>query len=310
MGHTKQPNFLIVGAAKSGTTSLWHYLKQHPDVFMPVNKEPMFFASSYYEKLNRKDPHYPLIMQYLVTDLAAYRRLFEKSEGKKAVGEATATYLCHHDLVIPKVIQLLDDVKILMILRNPVDRAVSAYTFLLRDGEESQSLDKCLNMEEERMKSHWSMTHAYRGVGLYYSQVKAYMDNFSRVKVYLYEDLVRDAQGLVKQMFEFLEVDSSFSPDVKTRHNISGVPTKAWIHRAISKPNLATRSITPLVKLITTEPQRRKIVEGLRGHYLSKPEIPVETRGRLQEIFRDDILKLQDLIGRDLSTWLASPASR
>lgn len=298
------PNFLIAGAAKSGTTSLWHYLKQHPDVFMPVNKEPMFLAASYYDRLNPEDPKYGLLKHYLVSDLAAYESLFAGAGRAKAIGEATAPYLYHHDLVVPRAKELLGDPRILIILRNPVERAISAYTFLLRDGEEAHSLDECLELEDARMAANWSMSHAYRGAGLYSRQVRAFRDGFSRVKVYLYEDLVRDALGLVRDMYGFLGVDPAFSPDVETRHNISGVPTNRWVHHLLGQPNALRRMVRPFVRMVTTEPQRRRIVEGLRGRFLRRLEVPDSTRRRLRDLFREDVLALQDLIGRDLSAWM------
>ncbi len=300
----KLPTFLIAGAAKSGTTSVWHYLRQHPGVFMPVNKEPLFMVAPYYERLNRDDPKWELLTRHLVRDFDAYRALFAAAREDQAVGEATQPYLYHYELSIERILRFLGQVKIVILLRNPVERAVSAYTYLLRDGEEPHSLDRCLDLEETRRRAHWSMSHFYLGAGLYHEPVKAYLDAFREVRVYLYEDLCADAPGLVRDLYGFLGVDDAFLPDVTTRHNVSGVPTNAAVHRLLSKPNLLVRAARPLVRALTTERLRRRLVEGVRTRYLEKPAIPEATLGRLRGLFREDLLRLQDLLGRDLSAWL------
>lgn len=298
------PNFLIVGAAKSGTTSLWHYLKQHPEVFMPINKEPIFFVSSYYKNLNPKDPKYELLNKFLVLTFEDYLNLFKNAKKEKAIGEASVPYLYHYEMAIPQIKKYLGDVKIIIILRNPVDRAFSAYTYLLRDQEEVLSLDRCLDIEDKRKKENWCTIHFYKDVGLYFKQVKAYLESFTQVKVYLFDDLKMDTLGLVEDIYEFLDVDSSFIPDVLTRHNISGVPKNMFIHNLIDKPNFFINLLKPVIKTFTSEAKRRKVIEGLRDLNLEKPEMPPETREYLKTLFRDDILKLQDVIDKDLNHWL------
>jgi len=298
------PDFLIVGAAKSGTTSLWHYLRQHPDVFMPANKEPLYFAAPYYERMPDADPKAGLLRRCLVADWDAYLRLFEPAGDRRAAGEASQPYLYHHEITIPRIRERLGDPRILIVLRNPVERAVSAYTFLVRDGEEPRSLDECLDLEERRIRDGWSMSHFYRAAGLYAAQVKAYRDGFSRVGVWLYDDLKSDASAFVRSLYEFLGVDPAFQPDVETRHNISGIPTNRLVLWALRDTNPLRLAARPFARLLFPEPVRRRIVEGLRARHTRRMEVPPETRARLCALFREDILRLQDTIGRDLSAWL------
>ena len=299
------PDFLMVGAAKSGTTSLWHYLRQHPDVFMPVNKEPLFMVSSYYRNLNSNDPKYALLKKHLVAELDEYQALFSGAGSARAVGEASQPYLYHYELAIENIRRYIGDPGIIIVLRNPVDRAISAYTYLLRDGEESRTIEECLTVEQERRDANWSMSHFYRGAGLYERQVKAYLDSFSRVKVFLFEDLVNDAQGVARDTFELIGVDPEFTPDVSTRHNVSGIPKHAWVHSLISNPNRFVDALKPLAKLVTTEPLRRKLIEGMRARSLRRIELPAATRERLKGLFHADIKRLESLINRDLSGWLS-----
>lgn len=99
----KLPNFLIVGTAKCGTTSIYHYLKQYPQVFLPRHKEPLFMMSAIYEKLNPKDPRYRISETHTVFSFDDYKKLFEEVKNEKAIGEASTTYLYYHEMAIPNI---------------------------------------------------------------------------------------------------------------------------------------------------------------------------------------------------------------
>ncbi|MBI5603279.1 MAG: sulfotransferase [Deltaproteobacteria bacterium] len=300
----KNPNFLIVGASKSGTTSLWHYLKQHPEVFMSVPKEPLFFVSSYYQSLNPKDPKFKVLKNDLKTSPDEYLDLFSGVKNEKAIGEASVPYLYHYDLAIPAIKKHIGDCKIIIVLRNPVQRAFSAYTFLLRDLEESRSFESCLELEENRKKNNWAMIHFYKGAGIFYPQVRAYLEHFKEVKIYLFEELKNHTREIVKDIYAFLGVDTTFVPDVNTKHNISGVPKNMLIHKVITEPNALKNFLRPGIRWLIPETKRRRWIEGLREKNLVKPEMKPETRQELINYFHDDILMLQDLIKRDLTHWL------
>lgn len=298
------PNFLIVGAAKSGTTSLWHYLKQHPEVFMSVPKEPLFFVSSYYQSLNPKDPKFKLLKSVLRPTLDEYLDLFYGVKNEKAIGEASMPYLYHYDLAIPAIKKHIGDCKIIIVLRNPVQRAFSAYTFLLRDLEETASFESCLELEEKRKNDNWSMSHFYKGAGLFYSQVRAYIEHFKEVKIYLFEELKNHTLEIVKDIYAFLGVDTTFLPDINTKHNISGIPQNMLIHKFITEPNALKDFLRPGIKWFIPETKRRRWIEGLREKNLIKPEMSPETHQELINYFHDDILMLQELINKDLNHWL------
>lgn len=300
----KLPNFLIVGAAKSGTTSLWHYSKQHPEIFMPINKEPLFFVSSIYKCIKLQDPTYEIVKEFIIFSFEDYIKLFKDAKKEKAIGEASAPYLYYYEAAIPEIKKYLGDIKIIIILRNPADRAFSAYTFLLREEKEILPFERCIEVEEERRKENWSMAVLFKEAGFYYKQVNSYLENFSQVRVYLFDDLKKDPLGLVRDIYEFLEVDLSSVPDIHTKHNVSGVPKSIFLHKFMTRPNIFTTLIKPVVKALVPEVKRRKVIEGLRDLYLEKPEMKPRTRNYLKDLYRDDLLKLQDLIKRDLSHWL------
>jgi hypothetical protein len=309
----KLPNFLIVGAQRSGTTSLYHYLKQHPKVFMPSLKEPRFFAFSIFKNINPSDPYSEPLRKNSIFTFEEYIKLFEDVKKEKAVGEASAEYLYYYDIVISQIKKFLGDIKIIIILRNPVDRAFSAYTLMLRDQlfqvvsfEKAQvlSFEKYLELEDQRRNENWAPINFLQDLGFYYKQVKAYRENFNEVIVVLYDDLTKDALGLVKDIYDFLEVEVSFVPNVSTRHYVSGVPRSRAFHDLVMKPNVIRNMVRPVVRIMLPKEKRAKLLKDLRVKNLVKPEMKPETREYLKTVYRKDILKLQDLINRDLSHWL------
>ena len=300
------PNFLVIGARKAGTTSLYHYLKQHPEVFMSPVKEPKFFA------LEGKLPDYrgpgdrwvmtQTSANRAVTDLDEYEALFDGASGEKAVGEASPAYLCNP--VVPERIKAyVPEAKLIAVLRDPAERAYSAYMHQVRDGRETLPFAEALDAEEERTRANWAPGWRYTREGFYSENLARYYELFGRdrVKVGLYEDLVEDPAGLMRSFFRFLGVDDSYEPDTARRHNPSGVPKSRFVVSLLKRPNPLKSVLKPLLP----GGLRGRISEGLQRRNLSEaPPLEPEARGRLVELYREDILRLQDLIGRDLSAWL------
>jgi len=303
----KLPNFLIVGAPKSGTTSLYHYLKQHPEVFMPQKKEPRFFVACVHKSRNPNAPRYEYYIKSSIFTFEDYVKLFEGAEKEKAIGEASPAYLYHYEMTIPQIKKFLGDVKIIAILRNPVDRAFSAHVHLLGKRFEVLSFERCLELEEERKAANWGIMDFYKSVGLYYNQVKAFMENFEEVKVVLYDDLVQDALGLVGDLYEFLEVDLSFVPDISIIYAVTGVPKSRSFYKFLNvlARSSALRSMAGVILPNEIRAKLLKDLKALKVKTLVKPEMKLETREYLKNVFREDILKLQDLLDRDLSHWLS-----
>jgi len=297
------PDFLIVGAAKSGTTSLYYYLKQHPQIFMPDMKEPLFFAFS-----GQKPPYqYPLEID-AIWSITDYINLFYRAGENQILGEASPLYLAHYKESISnmkKYIPKWKNLKIIIILRNPVERAWSQYRSFVMLEFEHLSFENALDKIQERLANNWRPGFDYTELGFFYEQVKAYMDTFPNVMVSLFEDLQSNALGLVKDIFHFLNVNDTFEPDVGEKYNPTGRIRSRALHNLLKKPNLVS-SIFPLVKIIPLR-TRALIVQKLKFQnmdFKKKSEMKEETRQYLKDLYRDDILKLQELIGKDLSAWL------
>jgi hypothetical protein len=292
------PNFFIIGAQKAGTTSLYYYLKQHPQVYMSPRKEPHFFEGrhSEYRKRGRSLPP--------VTDIGDYQALFEGVTDEKAIGEASASYL--YSPKAPALItRSIPDAKLIAILRNPADRAYSNFLHCVQLGREPlASFVEALQAEEKRIRGNWGPLWHYKQKGFYCTQVKRYFDTFGQdqVKVYLYDDLRAKPIGILRDIFRFLDVDQTFVPDLSIEHNTAGLPRNRSIF-AVAK-RLASRN--PALEVAIVE---RFLPAALRRYvknqvFVKPPPLPVGVRRQLIDSYREDILKLEELIQRDLSPWL------
>lgn len=303
------PNFLVIGAQKAGTTALYNHLKQHPQVYMSQIKEPHFFAYEG-EKLNFQGPRDLEVMKHMVvSDLGDYEALFAGVSGEKAAGEASAMYL--YSKKAPKRIRhYVPQVKLVAVLRDPTERAYSSFLHMIRDGREPLSdFGEALDVEQERIRENWGPIWHYRRMGFYHEQLSRYYETFEpgQIKVYLYEDLNDDPSGVLRDLYSFLGVDDSFVPDVSARYNASGVPRNERLHALhhfLLRPNPVKAALKPFLPRKLRQGLRANLVNTLRNRNLVKPPLPEEARRRLVEEYREDITKLQGLIGRDLSGWL------
>jgi Sulfotransferase family len=301
---TTMPNFLIIGAAKAGTTSIWRQLRQHPQIYMHPKKQVNFFALKD-EDLNFRGPAPRDSTLHSITTIEAYRAQFSGVTDEVAVGEASNLYL-YSPRAAERIRHYVPDVKLIAILRHPADRAYSRFLHLVREGREPiTDFAKALEEEEARIHDRWYPDFHYLRVGLYYAQLKRYFDLFPReqIKVYLQEDLKSDPYGLLRDVFQFLEVDDTFIPDITIKYNVSGIPKNRSLHVFLQK----LRSIRPYVEWFLSEGQRQRILRvasDIHNRNLTKPQHSPEVRRQLIERYRDDTLKLQHLIQRDLSAWL------
>jgi hypothetical protein len=297
------PNFLIVGAAKCGTTSLYHYLRQHPDVYMSPVKEPRFFSDRAANP--GKGPGDDLNSQGGVGSFDDYIRLFEKSIGKKAKGEASVDTLFHFERTIPAIQRYLGDPRIVMVLRDPVKRAYSAYNYLVREGRENLSFKDALMAEEQRKRDGYVYMWQYRECGMYAHRVCAFQNKFSRVQVLLYDDLKKEALSLVRSVYAFLDVNPDFLPDMTHRHNVSGVPRWGLLNDFFNKPKRLHKAARTIGEAMLGSDRWVRLRERVRSTILQKPRaMDPEIEQQLRRYYRDDIQMLQGYIGRDLSSWL------
>jgi hypothetical protein len=297
------PNFLIIGAERAGSTSLYHYLKQHPQIYMSPIKEPRFFA---YENTT---PHYhgPHDQKKLpkVTTLEAYRALFAGVTNERAIGEASVIYL-YSQKAPQRIRHHIPNAKLIAILRNPVDRAYSRFwaNLVVQKHEPLTSFAQAIQAEEKRIQDNWHPRWHYKQRGLYYAQLKRYLDIFDRDQIHicLCEDMATDPLNLLQDVFRFLDVNDVFEPKEQSQYHKSiGSPKHTGWYRFLTKPHPIKTILRPLLPAQT----REQIVQGLKERSVTpRPPVPAEIRAALIKEYRKDILHLEDLIQRDLSTWL------
>lgn len=298
------PNFLILGAAKAGTTALYFQLRQHPQVFLSQIKEPHFF-SYLGQSLDLRGPG-DYIPRVAVRDLAAYEALFSGATGAVAIGEASPTYL-YVPGTAARIQEHLPEARLVAILRQPAERAFSAYLHVRRDGRETlDDFGEALSREPERIAAQWEPIWHYAAGGYYYRQLRPYFDRFDRrqIHVMLYEDFQADPVGQLAVLCRFLDVDDAFSFDVSVRPNVSGVVRSPRVDRWQQRLFLRKNPIKSLARRWLPEQTRLRFTEAMRNRNLERPTLTPALRRQLTADYREDIRQLEGLIERNLAAWL------
>lgn len=286
------PNFFIIGAAKSGTSSLHAYLSRHPQILMSVPKETEYF----------------LDMRVYQRGCEYYQRCFEGATAMtRAIGEASVNYMI--DPAVAARIQAdlpKSSHRFIAVLRNPIERAYSGYWNAVREGLVDEPFPASLAHEEDRISAMKSRnekwwTVAQLRAGLYGRNLHPFLEAFGRdrVLVFAYEDM-RNIDRLLREIFRFLQVDENVTVDTSTRLNVASQPHWPRLYHALFSEGIHT----PILKSIVPPSMRRRVRTGMLME-TSYPPMDDHTRRRLEAFYRDDILRLSDEIGRDFSGWLS-----
>lgn len=290
------PDFIIVGAAKSGTTSLHRYLSQHPDLFLPEIKETWFYHLV--DNPNRAILRY---FPQLPTTLPAYLSLFEGAREGQQCGEVTPSYLHYYARTIANLQKYHPNwrqVKIIMILREPVEKVLSHYRYVRRHHYDPDQLDlyTALQREPQRRDQHHYLPDLFYVENTRYpSAVGAYLTNFPQVKVILYDDLQADRDAVMRELTAFIGVRPY---DYLTDRTYN----RSAPHR-LPRSAVAARLLAGTERLRSILPGR---VNQATKRLLTRIE-PVDPRALelLKTTFRPEVAALAPLIGRDLDHWLA-----
>jgi hypothetical protein len=297
------PTFLGIGAQKSGTTSIHQYLLSHPRIFVPTRKELRFFA---YEENppDYRGPGDEVIPSRIIASWTEYLAAFRGSESHAARGEISPEYLMLAERAAPQILRRLPDIRLFAVLRHPAERAYSNYLHAVRLGREPLSdFREALEREEERIGRRWSPLFWYRKNSCYGRQLSEFYDRFprNRIRIYLYEDLVQDPAGLMEDVYRFLGVDPGHRPDVTMRYNPSAIPKFRTFYRLLQNVRNRTRFLDGVVPA-----EWRNPIHAAVRNRVSRPAppLPDAVRAELTAYYREDILRLQDLIRRDLRMWM------
>lgn len=291
-------DFVIAGAAKSGTTILHQWLGMQGDVFVPAVKEPHYFCFNGMDAQSiglNVDPHYAAQMAF---DPEAYERLFTDAAPHQMTGEASPGYL-----YFPGVARAIHahnaDIRIICMLRNPADRAYSQFMHHVRDGHEPlRDFAEALDIEQERIRNNYWWGYHYRTGGFYAQRLKEYFHAFpdEKIKVILFEDLATRPQDILKETADFIGISCNEWPDPRKQTNAaSGMKRVARFHWQ-AKLASQHQGFRRLMKRVALQPTGR--ICGMAA-----PKFDDRLRQQMLEDYRADIEETGALIGRDLSHW-------
>lgn len=301
------PDFLVIGAGKSGTTSIDKYLNQHPEVFVPKSKEPNFFG---YENMKAEDFDIPADLAHFrnsVTTLEGYLKIFEAAKPGQIRGETSNTYM-YHEQAPYRIKYYIPDVKLIAVLRQPAGRLYSRFLHLARENRTpTENFSDCL----DKSSVWWKRNDLIRE-GFYYQNLVKYFELFphQNIRIYLYEDLQKAPLKVMRDLYGFIGVDVEFTPDVSLRYNESGLVKNKFLNKIYGQGGLLSKSLRALLpgnviqKLKGNLLLKKKMLD-LRSKNLTKPAMDPEIKRKLTlDVYGDDIRNLEKLINRDLSHWL------
>ena len=285
------PNFIMIGVAKAGTTSFFHYLDEHPQVYMTPIKATNYFG---YEDARdwkwQDEGEAPMLRNFPVHTMEEYEAAFSGANGETAIGEASPQYF-RCPTAAQRIHDALPHAKLILSLRNPAERAFSGFMMRTRRGEAVRGFhEELLTLDFSHVKE-----------GFYYDRLKRYLDLFPReqMKIYLFDDLKKGASDLIRDLYGFLGVDTDFNPDTSVRHNPGAVPKVRWLNQIFFNPRLIG-----LTKAIVPESFQEGLKKVQQMNLKPMPKLTPNMRADLMKFYRDDVHKLETLIDRDLSVWL------
>lgn len=294
------PDFLVIGAGRAGTTSLHRYLARHPDVFLPKTKAP-----SHWYAVGRPGVHD--LPASFVRSETAYRALFADSERAQVCGEVSPVYLAATD-VAAKAVERMPDIRVVAILRHPVDRVYARWVARRRDGLEAQSTFEALIDAEAATLEQVEDAHAtYLAGGIVSPMLHTWFDLIpaDRRLVLWFEDFARDTAGVMRTVCDFIGVNPSLDLGTAQAHNASGGRIRNPLLRAAWAGSYPLRRLVrPFMPAVARDAAFRLATRGVSPLPLATP-----TRARLTALYADEIRALGALTGRDLSAWLEPAAA-
>lgn len=297
----KLPNFIIAGFPKCGSTSLHYYLNAHPEIFMPKQKELHYFSYSILSSMVQ-GPQDKEVNRFHISSFKDYKACYHDIKNEKAVGEVSPSYINYKSCIKEIKDKLGTDVKIIVLLRDPVKRTYSNYLHLVREHREDLDFYSALMEEPHRKDAKYSDFWYYTFNSFYYDKIKAYQDAFSEVLLISTEELSNNTEETVKKVYKFLEVDDSFlAENIERRYNEGGVYADNLITRVIFRQS----KLRSLIKAsIPITPWMKHAKHNLISRFKEKtPEMDINAENYLVKLFQDDVDKVSSELGVDISLW-------
>jgi len=291
------PNFFIIGAAKAGTTTLYEILRQHPQVFLPVAKEPAFFCDD----------------EYYENGVEWYRDTHYADASAAAVGDATSTYLYWGSKVVPRLERLYTSAlpRIIAIFRNPVSLVHSFYWHSVREGRETLPFREALAAEPERLVQHDAflrrrgrIVYGYRHIALYATHLQPYLERFPAAKcLFLLTDDLKDFDGLVRKLETFLELEHA--PGLKpVVSNAAALPRSRALHRWLCERSRLKEAVKHVLPFSLRHRWKMRAIDAnLKPFQI--PPLDADLAESLRRHYAGEMRTLEGIMGRDLSSWYA-----
>ena len=295
----KKPNFIIAGFPKCGTTSLFHYLKQHPEIFMPKQKELHFFTQPQIFKLN-KGPKDKVVKQPHIKSEKEYLELFKSVKDEVAVGDASPSYINYPEN-FGMIKQYLNDPKVIVIVRDPIDRAYSNYLHLKRELRETMDFFSALKNEDNRREESYSDFWYYRFNSTYYKKILMAKKTFSNVLVLTAEEFKRNPEITLKKVYSFLGVKLIVKKQaLETKFNVGGYYKKNLITSLLFQPSRFKNALKKIIK--PTRGIKMLISRFSRLFQIKQPSIDLDSLSYLKKHFSKEINNLKKM-NIDVSKW-------
>ena len=303
------PNFIILGVGKSGTTTINYLLDQHPEVMMSKVKEPNFFALEGETKItgyDADDPHGFYHYPQSLTNFEDYKALFKSVKGEKIIGDCSNMYQ-YSTKAADNIKKYVPNAKLLGVFRNPSERLFSRYQHLLRVNRcPTPNFTDCFT----RGNLWWQKKDLIQE-GFYYTHMKYYFEHFdrSKIKIMLYDDFKNNPATFMQEIFDYLEIDKTFTPNYSMKFNVGGEIKNKFKDKLIGEESIIRKTIESIAPALVNWSRNNetllKIVYNLRNKNLKRTYLTPEIKKRLNdEIYGEEIVNFGKLVGRDLSHWL------
>ena len=284
------PNFIVIGAQKSGSTSLRYYLQEHPDICL-YPKESHFFDD--------ETKH--------VFGVEYYERLFDDCCGDKAIGEVTPCYI-YAQMAPGRMYETLPGAKLILIMRNPIDRAYSHYWKNIQNGREVLTFEDAIGKENERIGiDNWHMmNYSYMNRGIYYRQIERFLEHYSiqNMLFLLFEEFIQDVNGTLQEIYGFLGIDSQFSSTrIKEVKNKAKMSKSKLLFRLAKGDYESPKIIKKIMYASRVQYLLRLVNNKINVKEIEYPQMDLDIRQWLLDFYHRPNLRLGKLLNLDLSIW-------
>jgi hypothetical protein len=297
------PQFFVVGAPKAGTTAVYHWLRSHPGVFLPSVKEPSYFAYAGSSAIPKNGPYDSDYFRKITVNRESYAELYDAA-GSRLTGDISPVYLLN-EYAAERIAVARPDARIIILLRDPVERAFSQFMHHLRDSlEPCETLEEALEQEEERLLDGWSQGHGYAVQGHYLSQIEKYFAVFSKEQILVleYQDLQSAPEHCWRQICEHLRIEPFGlvqNERVNATCDLVDVSGRPGLARRLKHPGPAQA----LLKRLMPPRFRAKLRHFLEGPRRSVPALRTDTTHSLVGRYQSERRQIEQLTGLSLAHW-------